>query len=109
MLPVLLHQRRELLTYLESSIAEITRCFISSAHPPLTCLECPLHEEECTPHVVLNLRKKDVLVRHEELLASVIPEKFYTKVAIQISSSITLVYCRIIILTYNIFCFACVA
>ena len=48
-----------------------------SAHPPLTCLECPLHEEECTPHVVLDLNKKDVLVCHKELLASVIPEIFY--------------------------------
>ena len=77
MLPALLQQRRQLLTYLESSVAETTRCCMPSAKPPLTCLECPLHEEECTPHVVLNLNKKDVLVCHEELLASVIPEKFY--------------------------------
>ena len=48
-----------------------------SAKPPLTCLECPLHEEECTPHVVLDIYKKDVLVCHKELLATIVPEKFY--------------------------------
>ena len=48
-----------------------------SAKPPLTCLECPLHEEECTPHVVLDLNKRDVLVCHKELLATIVPEQFY--------------------------------
>ena len=83
-----------------------------SAKPPVTCLECPLHEEECTPHVVLDLNKKDVLVCHKELLAPIVPEKFYILLyqgsySDNYSSSI-LVYC-IIILTCNIFCFACVA
>ena len=49
-----------------------------SVKPPLTCLECPLHEEECTPHIVLDIHKQDVLVCHKMLLATVVPEKFYS-------------------------------
>ena len=45
MLPVLLQQRRQLLIYLESSVAEVSKCCMPSALPLLTCLECPLHEK----------------------------------------------------------------
>ena len=77
MLPVLLQQRRQLLNYLESSVAEVSKCCMPSAKPPVTCLECPLHEQDCMPHVVLNIHKKDVLICHNSLLATVISEEFY--------------------------------
>ena len=77
MLPVLLQQRRQLLAYLESSVAEISKCWMPSARPPVTCLECPLHERDCMPHVVLNINKKDILVCHNRQMATVIPEEFY--------------------------------
>ena len=77
MLPVLLQQRRQLLIDLESSVAEVSKCCMPSALPPLTCLECPLHEKECTPHVVLDINQRDVLVCHNMQLAKRIPEKFY--------------------------------
>ena len=48
-----------------------------SAKPPVTCLECPLHEGECIPHVVLDIDKRDILVCHEKLLATQVPEKTY--------------------------------
>ena len=48
-----------------------------SAKPPVTCLECPLHEEECIPHVVLDIDKRDVLICHVKLLATPVPEKTY--------------------------------
>ena len=77
MLPVLLQQRRQLLIYLESSVAEVSKCCMPSTKPPLTCLECPLHKEECTPHVVLDINKRDVLVCHNMLLPKRIPEESY--------------------------------
>ena len=79
-LPLLLQQRQQLLMYLESSVAEVSKGCMPTAKPPVTCLECPLHEENgegCTPHVTLNIRKKDILMCHEKLLAMPIPEKFY--------------------------------
>ena len=77
MLPVLLQQRRQLLTYLESSVGEVSKCCMPSAKPPVTCLECPLHERDCMPHVVLDINKKDILVCHNRQLATVISEEFY--------------------------------
>ena len=77
MLLVLLQQRRQLLNYLESSVAAVSKCCMPSAKPPVTCLECPLHEQDCMPHVVLNINKKNVLVCHNSLLATVISEEFY--------------------------------
>ena len=63
--------------HLESSVAEVTKCCMPSAKPPVTHLECPLHEEDCIPHVVIDISKRDVLVCHEKLLATPIPEEFY--------------------------------
>ena len=77
MLPVLLQQRRQLLTHLKSSVAEISKCCMPSAQPSVTCLECPLHEEECMPHVVLDIDIKDVLICHKKLLATPVPEQAY--------------------------------
>jgi len=77
MLPVLLQQRRQLLTYLKSSVVEINKCCMPSAKPPVTCLECPLHEEDCIPHVVLDIDKRDVLMCQKMLLATPVPEKSY--------------------------------
>ena len=74
---MLLQQRQQLLIHFESSVAEVTKCCMPSAKPPLTCLECPLHEEDCTPHVVIDISKRDALVCHEKLLATPIPEEFY--------------------------------
>ena len=77
MLPVLLQQRQQLLMHLESSVAEISKCCIPSAKPPVTCLQCPLHEENCTPHVVLDINKRDILVCHNNVLVIPIPEDSY--------------------------------
>ena len=77
MLPVLLQQRRQLLIYLESCITEVSKCCMPSAKPPVTCLECPFHEGDCTPHVVLDINEEKVLVCYQKLLAPVIPEEFY--------------------------------
>ena len=78
MLPVLLQQRRQLVTYLESSVAEISKGCMPSAKPPLTCLECPLHDEDYTPHIVLDINKKDILVCHKNLLSvELVPERSY--------------------------------
>ena len=77
MLPVLLQQRRQLLAYLESSVAEISRCCMPSATPPVTCLECPLHSGDCIPHVRLNINKKDDLMCYEASLATPVPEVSY--------------------------------
>ena len=76
----LLQQRRQLLMHLECSVAEVCKCCMPSAQTPLTCLECPLHEEDdkdYTPHVILDLSKKEDLMCHEKMLATAIPEKFY--------------------------------
>ena len=48
-----------------------------SAKPPVTCLECPLHKEECTPHVALDINKKDILICHKKQSATAIPKEFY--------------------------------
>ena len=78
MLPVLLQQRRQLLAYLETSIVEVSKCCMPSAEPPVTCLECPLHEEDCTPHVLLDINNREVLVCHERgVLVTPLPEKSY--------------------------------
>ena len=77
MLSVLLQQRQQLLTYLESSISEVSKCCMPSAKPPVTCLECPLHEHDCMPHVVLDINEKDILICQNRQMATVIPEKFY--------------------------------
>ena len=77
MLPVLLQQRRQLFNHLKLAVAEVSKCCMPSAKPPVTCLECPLHEEECFPHVVLDIDKRDVLVCHEKQTANQIPEGFY--------------------------------
>jgi len=77
MLPVLLKQRRKLLIYLESSVAEVSKCCMPSAKPPLTCLECPLHKDECIPHIVLDINKRCTLICHEKLLATPVPEHSY--------------------------------
>ena len=77
LLPILLQQRRQMLVYLESSIAEVSKCCMPSAKPPVTCLECPLHKEECTPHVLLDINKKKILLCHKRQLATAIPEEFY--------------------------------
>ena len=77
LLPVLLQQRQQLLMHLESSIAEVSKCCMPSAKPPVTCLECPLHKEECTPHVVLDINKSDILLCHKRQSATAVPEEFY--------------------------------
>ena len=77
MLPVLLQQRRHLLNHLKSTVVEISKCCMPSAKPPVTCLECPLHEEECFPHVVLDIDKKSVLICQEKILATTVPERCY--------------------------------
>ena len=77
MLPVLLQQRRQLLNHLKSAVVEISKCCMPSAKPPVTCLECPLHEEECFPHVVLDIDKRSVLICQEKLLATPVPERCY--------------------------------
>ena len=77
MLLVLLQQRRQLLIYLEFSVAEVSKCCMPSAKPPVTCLECPLHEENIIPHVDLDINKKKNLVCHVKQLATVISEEFY--------------------------------
>ena len=77
MLPALLQQRQQLLTYLESSVVEISKCFVPSAKPPVTCLQCPLHEEEFVPHVVIDINQKDILICHESILANEVPEECY--------------------------------
>ena len=77
MSPILLQQRKQLITYLESSVAEVSKGCMPSAKPPVTCLECPLHNEHCTPHITLNIDRKDVLVCHEKVNVAVIPEESY--------------------------------
>ena len=77
LLSVLLQQRRQLLIYLESSVTEVSKCCMPSAEPPVTYLECPLHKDECTPHVALDINKKDILICHKKQSATVIPEEFY--------------------------------
>ena len=77
MLPVLLQQRRQLLVYLESSVAEVSKSCMPSAKLPVTCLECPFHEGNCTPHIALNINEKKILVCYQKLLAPVVPEESY--------------------------------
>lgn len=59
---VLLKQRRELLTHLESSLNDICKSCMPLAQPPVTCLECPLHKEDCLPHIKLNINEYKKLV-----------------------------------------------
>ena len=79
MLPALLQQRRQLVIYLESSIIDISKCCMPSAKPPVTCLECPLHEGDRTPHIVMDINTtvEPDLVCHEEVLVNPIPEESY--------------------------------
>ena len=77
-LPVLLQQRRNLVQYLESSIAEISKSCMPSAEPPVTCLECPLsHEDNSVPHIPLDINKEEVLVCHESLIVAHLPVESY--------------------------------
>ena len=77
-LPVLLQQRRNLVQYLESSIAEISKSCMPSAEPPVTCLECPLsHEDNYVPHIPLDINKEEVLVCHESLIVAHLPVGSY--------------------------------
>ena len=77
MLPVLLQQRRQLLTYLESCVAEVSKSCMPSAKPPVTCLECPLHEVVSVPHVVLDINEKKILICYQKLMTAIIPEESY--------------------------------
>ena len=75
----LLEQRRNLLQYLESSIAEISKSCMPSAEPPVTCLECPLsHEDNCVPHIHLDINNKETLICHESLMVTHIPVESYS-------------------------------
>jgi len=78
-LPILLQQRRELLAYLESSIADIYKSCTPSAEPPVTCLECPLHHEEenCPPHVRLNINNNKTLVCKIRRKVASVPKEHY--------------------------------
>ena len=77
-LELLLQQRKNLLRYLESSIAEISKSCMPSAELPVTCLECPLsHEDDCIPHIRLDINNKDTLVCLESLIVTHIPVESY--------------------------------
>ena len=76
-LHVLLQQRRNLLIHLKSCIAEASKCCMPSAKLPVTCLECPHHEEDCMPHVVLDIDKEKHLVCYKRPKAVRIPEESY--------------------------------
>jgi len=50
-----------------------------SAKPPVTCLECPLHHEEenCPPHIRLNINNNKPLVCKMRREVARVPEEHY--------------------------------
>ena len=76
-LTILLKQRRELLVCLESFILEISKACIPSATVPVTCLQCPLCDKDCLPHVMLNIHQRETLICYQRPKAIKIPSEHY--------------------------------
>ena len=76
-LTLLLGQRRELLVCLESFISEISKACMPSASAPVTCLQCPLCDKDCLPHVMLNIHQRETLICYERPKAVKIPLGHY--------------------------------
>ena len=60
-LKILLQQRKNLLTHLNQSIAQICKSYLPSLELPVTCLECPYHESSNSPHIELNIDSNEEL------------------------------------------------
>jgi len=76
----LLQQRQELLEYLETSITEVNKFFMPSAQKPIAHLECPFdHEQNCPPHLKLNIKEKSLLICqcNKRRIAEIVPEVCY--------------------------------
>ena len=77
-LTLLLEQRRELLVCLESFISEIIKACMPSARAPVTCLQCPLCDKDCAPHVMLNIHQRHTLICYQKRpKATKIPPEHY--------------------------------
>ena len=76
-LTLLIEQRRELVVCLESFILEISKACMPSAKAPVTCLQCPLCDKGCLPHVMLNIHQRETLICYERRKATKIPSGHY--------------------------------
>jgi len=72
----LLEQRQELLAFLTSTIKELSRPHMPEAQLPVTCLECPYHED-CLPHIQMDIATKEVLVCNLDRDVKIIDQKCY--------------------------------
>ena len=76
-LTILIEQRRELVVCLEYFILEISKACMPSATAPVTCLQCPLCDKGCLPHVMLNIHQRETLICYERPKATKIPSRHY--------------------------------
>ena len=72
----LLKQRQDLLGFLATSIKELSKPHMPDSKLPVTCLECPYHDDDL-PHILLDITKADVLVCNLGSSVQLIDEKYY--------------------------------
>jgi len=76
----LLHQqRKDLLAFLTYSIKELSKPHMPDSKLPVTCLECPYHEDD-PPHIRLNIEIKEDLVCNIGSPIQPIDEKYYAAI-----------------------------
>jgi len=78
-LPDLLKQRQDLLAFLASSIKELSKPHMPESKLPVTCLECPYHEDDL-PHIELDVNRKENLVCDFGSSVQQIDEKHYAAI-----------------------------
>ena len=72
----LLKQRQDLLSFLTSSIKELSKPHMPDPKLPVTCLECPYHEDDL-PHIPLDIKVKKELVCNIGKDVQIIDQKCY--------------------------------
>ncbi|XP_065906452.1 uncharacterized protein [Dysidea avara] len=72
----LLKQRQDLLCFLTASIKELSKPHMPNSKLPVTCLECPYHDDDF-PHIPLDITKKEILVCKLGSSVQLIDEKYY--------------------------------
>ncbi|XP_065906448.1 uncharacterized protein [Dysidea avara] len=73
----LLKQRQDLLCFLTASIKELSKPHMPDSKLPVTCLECPFHEDDHLPHIPLDITKKEMLVCKLGSSVQLINENYY--------------------------------
>ncbi|XP_065905734.1 uncharacterized protein [Dysidea avara] len=75
----LLQQRQDLLAFLTSSIKELSSPHMPESKLPVTCLECPFHEDD-PPHIKLDINRREDLVCNFGSTVQLVDEKYYAAI-----------------------------